>query len=306
MVYDKSAEADIRGLDIDKLAKGFGKLTPTFKNLVQNSKTKAREIRWYRKGIALGTTAAPQTALDTPVTQGVTTSRMLGVSSKSRPWVIEQGWERQESYVKKFFVESPLFSMEDLKDNDIDILAGNVRDIVEAVHMRVDRRIYDVLTEATTSGTPNPTLVHTTAAVAAWATVATCNPIADLLNAKMEIYAAGYNPEGAICLMNELEHKNLLNFLINVKGSSIPPFATEKVKSGMVMSLLGLSIHVSPQATKAYIITFVKDKAATWKSFMPLTSVVIDEPGIGKKIRCWEEGECILTDPLAVHILTTV
>ena len=32
--------------------------------------------------------------------------------------------------------------------------------------------------------------------------------------------------------------------------------------------------------------------------------IVIDDPGIGKKIRCWEEGECLLTDPLAVHVIT--
>jgi hypothetical protein len=122
----------------------------------------------------------------------------------------------------------------------------------------------------------------------------------------MEIRAAGYNPEGAVCLMNELEHKNLLNFLISVKGSSIPPFATEKIKSGVVMELLGLKIIVSHYATAAYVITWVPDRACTYKSFMPITSVVIDEPGIGKKIRVWEEGEAILTDPLAVHVLTAV
>ena len=303
MTYDASAEADIRGLDIDKLAKGFGVLMPTFKNYITKSKTKSREIRWYRKGLTLATA---MNALDTKTTNGVTASMMANTSFKARPFVVEQAWERQTSYIKKYFVESPLISLEDIKDSDVDILAGNVRELVKAVHFKIDRRIYDVITEATTSGTPNPTTVNDTAATAPWSTVATCNPITDLLNAKMEIVQAGYNPEGAICLMNPLEHKNLLNFLINVKGSSIPSFATDKVKSGIVMEILGLKIVVSPQATADWVITFVKEQAATWKSFTPLTSVVIDEPGIGKKIRVWEEGEGILTDPLSVHILSSV
>ena len=303
MTYDSSAEADIRGINIDKLAKGFGILTPSFKHYTNQSKTKSREIRWYRKGLSLATA---MNAIDVPTTNGVTGSMMANTSFKARPFVVEQAWERQTSYIKKYFVESPTISMEDIKDSDVDILAGNVQELVKAVHFKIDRRVYDVLTEATTSGTPNPTTVNDTAASSPWSTTATCNPITDLLNAKMEISAAGYNPEGAICLMNPLEHKNLLNFLINVKGSSIPSFATEKVKSGIVMELLGLKIAVSPNATADWVITFVPKKSITWKTFMPLQSVVINEPGIGKKIRVWEEGEGILTDPLAVHILSSV
>lgn len=302
MTYDKSAEADIRGIDIDKLVKGFGELLPTFKNYVNKSKTSAREIRWFRKGISLATA---MNALDTTTTTAITGSMMNNVPFKARPQVVEQAWERQTSYIRKFFVESPMISIEDIKDNDVDILAGNVKELVKAVNFKVDRRIYDVLTEASTSGTPNPTNVNTTAATAGWSTTATCNPILDLLNAKQEIYAAGYDPEGAICLMNQAEHKSLLNFLISVKGSSIPAFATEKARSGVVMELLGLKIVVSPQATADWVITFVPSQAVTWKSFVPLTSVVIDEPGIGKKIRVWEEGEGLLTDPLAVHVLSS-
>ena len=106
--------------------------------------------------------------------------------------------------------------------------------------------------------------------------------------------------------MNPKQHKELLVYLISVKGSSIPSFAADKVQSGVVMNVLGLKIVVSENATAAYVVTFVPKRAATWKSFMPFTSAVIDEPGIGKKIRVWEEGVAILTDPLAVHCLTGV
>ena len=301
MAYDGSAEADIRGINIDKLAKGFGEISTIFKQFVQVSKTKNREIRWYRKGHSLSTAAQP---LDTPTTNGVTVSQLQNTSFKARPFVIEQKWERKTSHIMKFFVESPLISMEDIKDNDVDVLATNVRDLTYAVGFKVDRRIYDVLTQATVSGTPNPTTVNTTAATDGWGTIASCNPILDLMNAKMEIKAAGYNPEGAVCVMNQLEEKNLLNYLISVKGSSIPTMSGGLAKNGVIMELLGLKIVSTPNATADWVLTFVPARAASYKSFMPITATVIDDPGIGKKIRVWEEGEAILTDPLAVHVLS--
>lgn len=302
MVFDGSAEQDIRGLNIDKLVKGFGEIANTFKQYVQVTKTSAREIRWFQKGL---TTATAMNKLDTPTTQGVTTTRISNTSFKARPFVTEQKWQRTTSYVKKYFVESPLISMEDIKDNDVDVLAGNIRDLVDAVGRKVDLAIYDCLTEGS-AGTPNPTTVNTTAATAGWSVVATADPILDLLNAKQEIRVAGYDPEGAICLMNPIEHKELISYLINVKGSSIPSFSSAAVKSGVVMEILGLKIVVSQNATTAYVVTFVPKRAATWKSFMPLTSATIDDAGIGKKFRVWEEGVAILTDPLAVHVLTAV
>ena len=296
MVFDTSAEADIRGLDIDKLAKGFADEMNVFKKHVVNSKTKAREIRWYKKQTGF---------LDSVDTTAITASQIQNTSFKAMPVAVEQSWERQTSYIKKFFVESPMISMEDIKDNDVDVLGTNVRDLVRAVANQVDKRIYDVLTEATTSGTPNPSTVNTTAAVAGWATTATANPITDILIGQRKIRDNGYDPMQAVILMNQLEHQSLMNFLINVKGSSIPQFATEKVKSGVVMNLLGNGIIVSSNATADWVIQWIPSRSVTWKSFMPITSVVIDEPGIGKKIRVWEEGEALLTDPKSVHVISS-
>ena len=79
---------------------------------------------------------------------------------------------------------------------------------------------------------------------------------------------------------------------------------SEKVKSGIVMEILGCNVVVSENATTDYVIQWVPSRAATWKAFVGMKSVVIDEPGIGKKIRVWEEGECLLTDPKSVHVIT--
>jgi len=288
---DKSAQADIRGIDIDKLAKGFADEEIILKRFVTVTPTAAREIRWYKKtaGVITGTT-----------TTGVTGNTIANVSHLSQPTIVEQSWTRNTSYVRKYFVESPVLSDEDIKDSDIDILATNLRDLVRAVMNQVDTRIFNVLTENL-----SPSDILSTAAVAdGWDDDATGNPIKDIMVGKRKIRAQGYDPEGAVLYINPIEHENLLNFLISVKGSSIPSFASQRVGDGVVMEILGCRVVVSQNATTDYALMFIPQRACTWKTFMGMTSRTIEDVGIGTKIRVWEEGEAILTDPKAVHLTT--
>lgn len=296
---NKSGEADIRGIDIDKLAKGFAELEPNvFKQLVNQSTTKAREIRWYQKESGF---------LDTTDTTGMTLSR-ADTSYRSRPEVVEQSWDRQTSYVKKFFLSSPLISDEDIKDSDVDVLGTNLHDIVRGVQRRVAARIFQVMFNCA-AATPTQPLtaantVQTTASTDGWDQTATMNPILDITNGAQLISAQGYDPKGGILAMNSIEYKYLLNFLISVKGSSIPSFAVEKLKSGVIVEILGWNVVVDEIFTTDWVYQWVPDRAATWKSFSPITSVAIKEPLIGTTLRVAEEGECILTDPNAVHVIS--
>jgi hypothetical protein len=70
------------------------------------------------------------------------------------------------------------------------------------------------------------------------------------------------------------------------------------------MEILGNQVIVSENATTDYALQFIPNRSCTWKQFMPITSVVVAEPGIGRKIRVWEEGEALLTDPKSVHLIT--
>jgi|19_taG_2_1085344.scaffolds.fasta_scaffold00750_6 hypothetical protein len=295
---DASGQADIRGIDIDRLVKGFADEENVFKKFVVNSTTTAREIRWYQKTSGF---------LDTPDTSGITTSHISNNAQGALPFVAEQSWTRNTSYVKKFFVESPLFSIEDLKDSDVDLLATNVRDLVRAVQRKQDLRIYSVITEASaaTPTIPNPSNVHTAAATGTgWDDTTNGDPIDDILLGKQKMRASGYDPEGSVLLMNPIEHRFLLDYLINTKGSSIPQFSSEKVRDGVVMEILGCNVLVSQNATTDYVIQWIPDRSATLKTFMPITSAVITDPGIGKKVRVWIESECLLTDPKSVNVIT--
>jgi hypothetical protein len=289
---DTNAQADIRGIDIDKLAKGFADEEIKLKRFVTNSNTSAREIRWYQKTSGF---------LNSVSTTGITASQIANTDFKSRPVVVEQSWTKNTSYVRKYFVESPWISDEDIRDTDIDILATNVRDLVRAVEHQVDLRIWSII-----SNGQNGVGINTNATTAPWDTASFTNIdiIEDLMEAKMNIRVDGYDPEGAILLVNSYDHKQILTWLISNKGSSIPAFASQKIETGVVMELLGLKVVVDENVTAGYALVFVNQRAATWKSFVPLTSVTIEDKDIGTKIRIWEEGECILTDPNAVNLIT--
>lgn len=291
---DASAQAEIRGIDIDKLAKGFADEVLVLKNFVTVTKTSAREIRWYTKTAGF---------LDSVDTTAITASQIANTSSKSLPVVVEQSWTRNTSYVKKYFVESPWLSDEDIKDNDVDILATNVRDLVKSVANQVDVRILAVLGD--TLGTGGN--VNTAAAVAdGWDDAVTGDPISDILTAIENIRTYRYDTSNLVMYIHPGDYTSLINYLINVKGSSIPNFSSEKVRSGVVTEILGVKVVVSVNASEDTAVVFVPKVACTWKQFTPITSAVLKDPGIGTKIRVWEEGEAILHDPRAVHVITDI
>lgn len=294
---DIPGQADIRGIDVDRTVKGFADKLLVMEKYVAVTPTSAREIRWFQKtnGFLTGTT-----------TTGITASTIANVAEKARPALVNQSWTRNTSYVRKYFVESEMISVEDIKDNDVDVLLTTIRDLVLAVQNQVNTRIWDVLTESQTAVNINSVTSN-----AAWNTASYTgvNIVEDLMDAKKAIFDQGYDPEGAILFLNSLNHKSLITWLIDGKGSSIPQFSSQKVQDGVVMEILGLKVVVSHVVTadKAAVVVPFKDVntpwACTFKEFMPITSVTITDEGIGKKIRVWREGEAILHDPKAVTLI---
>lgn len=290
-MVDYTGQADIRGLNVDKMVKGFADEALVLKNHVSKQKTSAREIRYYTK---------PAGFLDSTDTTAITASQIANISDKSRFPVVGQGWTRNTTYVRKYGVESETISIEDIKDSDVDVLMTTMRDLTLAVLNQVDTRIYNVLSESL-----SPSAINTAAAVGTgWDDTTNGDPIKDITVGLKNIRTNRYDVSNCKLYIHPTEYQNLINFLIVQKGSSIPEFASERVRDGAVHVLLGVRVYVSVNATTDYALMGVFDRACTWKSFVPIKAVVMDDPGIGKKIRVWEEGEAILHDPKAVHLIT--
>ena len=283
---DTAGQAEIRSIDVSKLVEGFADVDIVLKNYVRVVSTSAREIRWYAKTAGY---------LTSPTTTAVTTD-MIETSSKAMPVVIENSYTRNTSYVKKFFATSPMISIEDLKDCDPDIWGDIIKDAVRAVNKKVDSRILTVLDASgcqTAAASGN-----------GWNVDADADPMLDFLAAIEAIENYGYSSSDLVAYMNPAEKKWLLRWLITVKGSSIPGFSSGKAESGELMTFLGVKIVSDPNRPTDTVTIFSPSKAVIWREFMPTTSAIIDEPGIGKAVRVWCEGEAIRPNPYAVFKLT--
>lgn len=288
---DTSSMADIRGIEIDKIVGGYKTTGIVLKNHVNVTKTSHREIRWYSKTGGF---------LTVPTTTGITGNLAAGVPFKSLPVVVDNSYTRNTSYVQKYFLSSPLISMEDLNDCDPDVWGDLIIDTIKKVNYDIDARIYTVLTAVgclTGASTQD-----------GWDDAATGNPFLDVSTAVQQIRLyygvemnSGLKP---ILYINSIENKNLLNWIVNVKGSSFPQVASEKLISGVVTKFAECDVIVNENATTDQAVVFLDNFSVDWKEFMPLTSAIEDFPGRGKTVLVWAEGEAIRKHPYSVYKIT--
>jgi len=277
--------SEIRTLDVDKVVKGFALTEYVFKNLVTVSNMNGDSLRWYRETAADLTATSPST---------------IDNSSLAVPDTLEVTFTRFTSFPRKYMVEGFL-SKEDIATTDVDILARSILRLTRAVVKAVDTRIYNILTES-----QSPSDIGTAAATGTgWDDTTNGNPILDIQAGMQAIMEANYDLSGGFTIaMNPKNHKDLVNYLIQVKGSSIPGFSSEQIKRGELMGILGGTVVVSNNVVADSVWVGLPAKACTWKFTDTTRAVTIDEPGIGTKIRVWEMGEPILTDPSASYLIT--
>lgn len=288
---DTRGMQDLFGQSVDKLAKGFGQQVYNFIEECTVVKMTGDSRRWFQKTSGTLTVTAP--------------SAIANVSPGSKPTTLEQSWTRNTSYKKKYFVEGFL-DVEDINDSEIDILAPTVRDLTEAIVKARDSDIWDVMSDSQTGSNIN-TFATTAQGGDQWdAANFAANPIKDLLHAKKLIADNGYNPEGATLLLDTLGYESLVNWLISGKGSSVPQFASEKIKTGVVMQILGLNVKVSLNVTTDYALVIVPKRAVTYAEGDAITADTTVDPGIGRNIRVWCSGISYRTDPNAICLISDI
>lgn len=283
---DKAGQADIRGLYIDKETKKYFEEALIFKNLVTTRSTPSRTIRWYQKTSGYLTATSP--AKISPIAEG------------ARPFVLQQSWTRNTSYVKKYMVDSPMINMEDETDSDVEVFQDNLRDVVDAVAYDLDKDIWDVATE-----NQSPTNINSVTATAPWDAASGQDPIEDIEEAKQKIREQTKRSiRNGVLLVSAKGAKDLIVWLISTKGSSIPNFASEKVQSGIIGKLLELTVVVSENVTADYACVADLAQAVTYREFTPITTAIIKEEGIGRKIRVWTHGIALLIKPKYVTLIS--
>lgn len=283
---DTAGQALIRGIEIDKVAKDMFEEALIFKNEVKTESTPSREIRWYQKTSGYITLSAP--AKISPIAYG------------ARPFCAEQSWTRNTSYVKKYMLDSPMINMEDESDSDVQVFLNNTEDITAAVANDLDSDIWDVVSE-----NRSPTNINSVTATAAWDAASGQDPYEDIAEAEQKIREQTKRPPRNLSLyVSAKGYKDLKVWLVSTKGSSIPGFSSQMVENGTLVMFDGKRVVVSENVTADYAMVADLNYAAVYKEFKPLTTAIIEEQGIGRKIRVWTHGITLLVRPKYVCLIS--
>ncbi len=163
-----AGENDLRGIEIDKVSKDMFEEALIFKNEVKTESTGSREIRWYQKTSGYLVTTAP--------------AKISAIAYGARPFVLRQSWTRNQSFTKKYMLDSEVINMEDETDSDVQVFMNNAEDLTEAVANDLDGDIWDVATEDQT-----PVNINSVTSQAAWNATSGQDPYKDVSEAERKI-----------------------------------------------------------------------------------------------------------------------
>ena len=280
---DQVGMQDVRGENIERAVKGFAnKLFKLRQVLLVQSSDKWTET-YYRE-------------TSTPLTGG-TGQAIQEVARGVRFPHVDPTWTKVQTRNIKFAATGTVF-LEDKLTDAIDVQARSIFRVAEAIANAVDLYIYTQLTaEGSTSGV--------VAAADTWnsATVANRDPIGDLLIGEAAMMANNYDVlQNGFLLLTPKDYGSLLR---NSKVINNPSFKTaDVVSNGVVGQIVGLKIIVSNSVTSGECMIVYGQRAATWKSVVPLTSAVIEDKGIKFEIRSWEIGHIQITDAQGLYTIT--
>lgn len=291
---DGIAQADIAGIVVQDFVTGFADEDVVLEKLCRSSSTPTRQFVWFQKTSGY---VSPAT------TTGVTRNLIANTSNRAVSPVAQPTFARMTSNVRDYSVVSELITKSDEKDTAVDILGIMIKDLITAVASQKDVRIYNVGTESL-----SPSNILTTAATGTgWDDTTNGNPILDLLVAIRKIRQYSYvisSSQKGVLYINSIEYQNLMNFLITVKGSSIPQYASDLLVKGAVMEILNLNVVVSENATTDYAWVFIPNVTVCWTNFLDLSSEVEVITGKGKKVHVSCSGEATLENPKSSHLIT--
>ena len=282
---DQVGMQDVRGENIERAVKGFA-----------NTLFKLRQVLMVQSSDKWTETYYRETS--TPLTGG-TGQAIQEVARGARFPHVDPEWTKVQTRNIKFAAEGKVF-LEDKLTDAIDVQARSIFRVAESIANAVDLYIYTELTAATgTSGEVS--------ASDDWnsATVANRDSIGDILIGIGAMSENNYDVKSNGFLL--IRPKNGASLLRDTKVINNPSFKTaDVVSNGRVGQIVGLTIIESVNVSEDEAMIVMGQRAATWKSVVPLTSAVIEDKGIKFILRSWEIGHIQITDPQALYTITNI
>jgi hypothetical protein len=289
---DTTGEADLRKEYVDGAIKAIAQMKYVLKTLCTVDSSDSWTESYYRE---------TNTDLTGKTSGGGAANTVKGLPRFAAFPSADASWTKVSGLNDKYGLEATL-SYEDIKMNNIPMIARTMEKVAQAVSSAVDAQIASVL---------NASYGNTYAITAGdeWdsATVANRDPIFHILKAMQTMRTDNIDPldgNGYLCL-NGTDYTNLIS---NSKVMNNPSFKTaDVVSNGVVGQICGLKIKVTEalEMTTPDVAYIVMDKTAmTWKQVTPLTVIQKEEPGISLTVRAFELGQCQMVVPNAVCKIT--
>lgn len=280
---DTTGEQDLRAEHVSRIVKGFALQSYKMKQLCMIESSNSWTETYYA-----------ETATD--LSGGADTS-VSGVPRLAAFPYGEVSWTKTSGRNVKHAMEG-LLSWEDVKTNNIPMIARTLLRIARAVAKSVD----DTIAASILANAGN-----IQAANATWdnAVIADRDPIQDILDAKALIAIDNYDPDkNGYLLVHPTGYAHLLG---NANIRNAGQFYTDSVtKNGVVGKLLGLTVISSNAITDGGAQIVIAKEACTWKSVVGLSVKTIEDPGINYKIRAWEVGQIQVVNANAICSITGV
>ena len=280
----KPGEADIFGENFDNAVKGINAVKQVMKQdlfLVQTS-TSAEEHFYQESTVELSTDPSPS------------------FIPRDAEFSADQvRWTKVTLRPRKFGIESR-FAWEDSIVNAIDIPARTTMRIGNRVARDVDTRAWNVASDSQSAVD-----IQTLAAAATFDAATRGNripheDIAEAISKIADSQLQAYEPDTLVLSPKDFAFVITNDYIMGSYDSSTP----ELMKTGRMGTLLGLNIIKHPVVTADYALVCEAKKLGTWKEVKPLRTEVIQDAGKWITLRAWEYGNCALTDPKAVCLIT--
>ena len=276
--------AEVRGENISKAIKGYGDKLFKIKQVCLLASSDKWEETYYRE------TANP---LDVVTNTGGFS--IQGVARGASPPTVKPTWTIQHGFHQKFMSEGLVF-LEDALTNAIDVQQRTIFKISESITDKVELYLYGIMTAAAGHSV--------NAAGTGWdaAVESTRKPISDILKGIQQMTEDHYDVKSnGFLLLTPHDYRALME---NSKVVNNVSFKTaDIVSNGRMGQVCSLTIIESNSVTDNEAMIIMGQRAATYKTAVPITSGVKEDIGINKLIRSWEIGVCFVTDPNAIYVI---
>ena len=287
--WDSSDGDIIRLEEFNTLVHNVQLRVSIMKKIVSQSSTGAAKVTYYQ-----------ETARD------INATRPLG---RWEPFPSQEiQYTELNAYIEKYGHEARC-SLEDLLMHNVPIHERMAIRLGHGVALGVDQRIWSMLAFGGASATASPTHgIRTIAAgslnpAGTWDAVvlASRRPFEDLNLAIDQITSndnQAYDPDTA--LINPYDWAQLMN------NDTILANAARRgaTGTGEIELVTGLTLMRSNVVTDDYALVCQKKVCATWVSPQGQQVAYKDEPGQGRVYRAWEFGQCIVTDPASICLVS--